>query len=577
MMRILGTLGAAFLVAASLVPTSVQAQESADMVVHNGTIFTADNLLSIHSAMATKDGKVVALGGEELLDRYRATCVIDLRDRFVVPGFNDSHTHIRGYPQRYVDMGGVRSIAEFQQRLRAKAEELGPGEWITGYGWSEDEISEKRKPTRWDLDQAVPNHPTVISRAGGHSAVLNSRALELAGIDRDTPDPEGGNIEHDESGEPTGIIRENWEAAARLIPEPAEEELRASLIQNLRSQFAYGITSVIEASTSPERFAMWRDIYEEHRGELPRAAVQIRLPVGFDEGEAVAARLRDLDLRTGQGDEQLRVGGLKLFVDGGFTGPAAWTLEPYPDQPDYSGHPQLSEDDFYGVAKTAHQLGWQLGVHAIGDAAIAMAVEQITRVLDELPRVDHRHYLNHFTVLPPEQTMRDMADYDILIAQQPNFTWTLEGRYKRHLSGERLRTNNALRTPMDHGIFVALGADILPTGPLLGIQTAATRRGMSGEVIGAEEVLSVPEAIVGYTRNGAYLTWEEELKGTLEPGKLADFVVLSEDLRRIDPSRIRDVEVELTVLGGKVVYAGVPDAIPESCRSESLIPGSGKE
>lgn len=533
-------------------------QERADLVVHNAVIFTADDMLDVYGAMAVRDGRVLEVGGEELVGRYRASQVLDLHGRFVVPGFNDSHTHIRGQPRRYVDMSGVTSMAEFQERLRRKAQELGPGEWITGWGWSEDEMAEGRIPTKEDLDAVIPDNPAAIARAGGHSAVLNSLALELAGIDRDTPDPETGMIERDASGEPTGVIREDWSAAARLVPEASYEELRASLVENLKKEFSYGITSFIEAMTPPGRYPMWQDVYGEYRGELPRAAVQIHIPVGFGEGEAAAARVRGLDLVTGQGDEWLRVGPLKLFVDGGYTGPAAWTLEHYKGQPDYYGHARLSAHDFYLVAKAAHEQGWQLGVHTIGDAAIKMAVEQFVRILDESPRPDHRHYLNHFTVMPPPQTMRLMADYNIAIAQQPNFTWNLEGRYSRHLEGERLQTNNPLRTPLDYGIFMALGADIIPTGPLVGIRAAVTRRGMSGAVYGKEERISVPEAIVGYTRNGAYLTREEDVKGTLEPGKYADFVVLSEDLRRIDPDLIMDVQVLMTFLGGKLVYEADP-------------------
>lgn len=530
------------------------AQEPADLVIHNGPIFTADALLSVHSAMAVRDGRVVAMGGEELLDRYEADERLDLAGHFVVPGFNDTHTHIRGRAERYVHMAGVESMAEFQQRLVDKAEELGPGEWITGWGWSEDELAERRLPTREDLDAVIPDNPAVISRAGGHSAVLNSLALELADIDRDTPDPRGGVIERDEAGEPTGIIRENWGQVARLIPDAGYAELRESLIENLKAQFSYGITSFIEAMTPPGRIAMWEDVYGEHRAELPRATVQVHLPVGFGEGEAAVERLEGLELRTGQGDGHLRIGALKLFVDGGYTGPAAWTLEHYRDQPDYYGHSRLHPNDFYVVARAAHALGWQLGVHTIGDAAIKMAVAELARVLDASPRVDHRHYLNHFTVMPPAETMRKMADHNIHIAQQPNFTWNLEGRYSRHLVGERLQTNNPIRTPMDHGIFVALGADIIPTGPLLGVYAAVTRRGMSGAVYGGDEAVSVPEAIVGYTRNGAYLTFEEDVKGSLEPTKYADFVVLSEDLRRIDPDTIKDVEVLMTFMGGRLMY-----------------------
>lgn len=530
------------------------AQEPADLILHHGKIFTADDLLSIHQTLVIRDGRVLAVGGNDLIDQYDAPRVIDLGGRFVAPGFNDSHTHQRGRPRRYVDMSGTRSIAEFQERLRRKAVELGPGEWITGWGWSEDELAEGRRPLRWDLDEAVPDNPAVIARAGGHSAVANSLAIELAGVTPETPNPEAGIIEKDETGQLNGIFRENWRMIGRLIPTPTDQELRESLIENLRALFELGITSFTEASTPPEGYALWQDIYHEHRGELPRATVQIHFSVGFGEGEEVARRIRSVNLRWGEGDEWLRVGAIKLFVDGGYTGPAAWTLEHYRDQPDYYGRPRMSEHDFYVVAKAAHESGWQLGMHTIGDAAIKMAVDQLARILDESPRSDHRHYLNHFTVRPPVATLQKMAEYNILIAQQPNFTWTLEGRYAAHLVGERLQTNNPLRTPMRHGIFMALGADIIPTGPLRGIYAAVTRRGMSGAVYGADERLTVPEALVGYTRNSAYITFEEDIKGTLERGKLADLVVLSDDLLTIDPDRIADVRVEMTVLGGKIVY-----------------------
>jgi predicted amidohydrolase YtcJ len=299
---------------------------------------------------------------------------------------------------------------------------------------------------------------------------------------------------------------------------------------------------------------MWEQLYRLHGDSLPRAAVQMHIPVGFNDGERAAARIKGLPMKFGAGDNRLRVGPIKLFVDGGYTGPAAWTLEHYRDQPDYYGKARLSDNDLYLVLKAAHQSGWQVGIHAIGDAAIKTAVDQLARVLDEEPRENHRHYLNHFTVMPPTATMQKMAAHNILMAQQPNFVYTIEGRYVAHLVGERLQTNNPIRTPMSHGVFVALGADIMPTGPLLGLYAAVTRRGMSGAVFGKGERITVPEAVVGYTRNGAYFTFEEREKGTLEPNRLADFVVLSEDLLTIDPERIKDVKVDLTVLGGRIVY-----------------------
>lgn len=537
--------------AAGAAPTG--AQEPADLLLHNGKVFAADELLSTYSAVVVRDGRIAALGWDDLARRYRAARTIDLDGRLALPGFIDTHVHISGDAERHVDLAGLENLAELQARVSRKAEQLGAGEWITGYGWSEDELAERRRPLRRDLDDAAPANPVVLTRAGGHSSVASSLALEAAGLTPDTETPPGGIIEVDDAGRMNGILREGAQGLVRrLVPDPTRDELRASFVANLRALLGLGITSIIQAGVGIEGFADWEAAYAAHRGELPRAAVQLRVPP--DPPRAVAM-LDRFGRRTGDGDEWLRVGPLKFFVDGGYTGAAAWTLEPYRGQPGYYGSgPLIDEAGLAAISGAAHERGWQLGFHAIGDAAIAMTVDVWARMLEASPRADHRHYLNHFTVRPPVETMRRMADWNIHVAQQPNFTYTLDGRYAEHLDGERYATNNPLRSPMRHGVVVALGSDILPLGPLVGLQAAVTRRGMGGEVVGPGEALSMPEAIVGYTRLAAHLTFEEDEKGTLEVGKLADVVVLSQDLLTIDPERTTDTEVDLTVLGGRVVF-----------------------
>ena len=532
-------------------PTIV-AQERADLILHNGKIFAADNLMSIHQAIVVRDGRIVAVGGESLARQYLADRLIDLRGRLVTPGFNDTHIHIGGTPRRQVNLAGSRSMAELLARITQKAAELGSGEWVAGRAWSEDELAEQRRPLRADLDSAELNNPVVITRAGGHSSVVNTRALALAGITSTTVPPDGGIIELDAQGEPNGVLRETAQTLVRrLVPDSTAEELRNSFVQNLRNLLELGITSIIFAGARGDGYAEWEEVYKQYGEELPRATVQFR--VGADPDAAIQA-IQRFGQKTGDGDERLRVGALKLGVDGGYTGAAAWTLQPYKGQPDFNGSQFISQADLYKLVRFAHDRGWQMGFHAIGDAAIKLTVDVFAQVLDESPRTDHRHYLNHFTVLPPHGTLQKMADYDIHIAQQPNFTYTLEGRYAEHLVDHRLQTNNPLRTPMNYGIFMALGSDILPIGPVVGLYTAVTRKGMSGEVYGEGERLSMVEAIIGYTRNAAYLAFEEDIKGTLEVGKLADLVVLSDDLLTIDPERIMDVKVDLTVVGGKVLY-----------------------
>jgi len=524
-----------------------------DTIVTNGRIATIDANLSIATTFAISGDRFVAVGGPELLDEYIAGKTIDLGGRFVIPGFIDSHTHLRGEPPRYIDLTKTRSIEEIKGLVREKAAALGSGEWITGYGWSEDFMAEQRRPLRADLDEAAPDNPVILDRAGGHSGVANSLALRLAEVDENTPQPDGGVIEKGDDGRLNGVIRERQEIVGHLVPEATPAEVRDDFIRVLKDQFRFGITSFTSANgwETTESFPEWELVYGSHRGELPRAYVQMR----WTTPEAMAAFGR----KTGDGDEYLRVGPIKMLVDGGFTGPAAYTKEPYRGESEYRGKLSLEPAEISRVIHEAHTAGWQLGLHTIGDAAIELTVDELADAIDAAPRVDHRHYLNHFTVMPSSETMTKMAEYGIGISQQPNFTYTLEGRYVEYLDGDRVEHNNPLRTPMNHGIHVAISSDILPIGPLVGLYAAVTRKGMSGRVFAADEALTMVEALRGYTLNAAHLSFEEDLKGSIEPGKLADFVVLDRDLLSIDPGHIMDTTVLETWLGGRLVYEHAGD------------------
>lgn len=519
---------------------------SADLILNNGKIVSVDEAFGIFDTIVVTDGKIVELGDASLLDKYEAATLRDLEGKTLMPGFIDSHTHISGDPKRYIDLNEVTSIAEIQDLIRAKALELGQGEWITGYGWSEDELAEGRKPLRGDLDIAAPFNPVTLTRAGGHSAVVSTSALGLAEINNNTPDPEGGVIERDENGVANGIIRERQNIVGRLVPDSTYEELLASLEINLGNLLAKGITSITDASTPPEEYAMWEELYAKPGVNLPRSAVQFQW---FNVEEIIEAKER-----SGEGSEFLRIGPIKVFADGGFTGPAAFTKEPYLNQGDYRGYLNMPAEDLVNHINEIHDAGWQMGIHAIGDAAIELVVDTLAEALTRNPREDHRTYLNHFSMRPSDATMEKMAEHGIHITQQPNFTYTLEGRYVANLDGWRLEHNNPLRSPMDHGIHVAISSDILPIGPLVGIYAAVTRKGMSGRVFGADEAISIEEAIQGYTIKGAYLGFEEDIKGSLEPGKLADMIVLSDDILSVDPEEIMDIQIEQTYVGGELVY-----------------------
>ena len=527
-----------------------QAQEDlrtrVDTILHNGKVITIDAGHSIASVVAVTGDSIVAVGGAELLDEYMAENTVDLGGKVLMPGFIDSHTHISGDPQRHVDLTETTSIEEIKGLVRDKATELGEGEWITGYGWSEDFMAELRRPLRADLDEAAPANPVLLTRAGGHSAVANSLALRQAEVTSSTPQPENGVIEKDENGELNGVIRERQDIVSRLVPEATNEEVRDSLIAELQRQLSLGITSLTHATGSIDDYPEWEYVYSLHRGSLPRTSMQ----VFWIDPETMAA----FGKKTGDGDEHLRVGPIKIFVDGGFTGPAAYTKTPYKGETEYRGTLSIDPGELTRVITELNAAGWQTGIHAIGDAAIELAVDELALALDENPRVDHRHYLNHFTVMPSSESMQKMAEYGIAITQQPNFTYTLEGRYVEYLDGDRVEHNNPLRTPMNHGIHVAISSDILPIGPLVGIYAAVTRKGLSGRVFAEEEALTVMEALQAYTLYGAYLSFEESRKGSIEVGKLADMIVLDQDILTIDPAHIMDIEVEQTWLGGKLVY-----------------------
>lgn len=518
-----------------------------DLILTNGKVLTVDADFSIHDTVVVDEGLIVATGDASLLQSYNAAEVVDLAGKTLMPGFVDSHTHIRGRPNHYIDLTEAGSVVEIQQLVQAKAEEVGAGNWVTGYGWSEDQMTEGRRPLRDDLDAAAPGNPVILTRAGGHSAVVNSMALELAEVSAETPDPEGGVIERNPDGALNGVIRERQEIVGRLAPDATPEELVGSLEVNLNDLLADGITSITDASKAPAEYAMWEGLYASAELPLPRAALQFQ----WRDPEAIAA----VKARVGDGNEMLRIGPIKVFADGGFTGPAAYTKEPYRNQGDYRGYLNMPEEELVAHLNEIHDAGWQMGIHAIGDAAIELVAATLADALDRNPRPDHRHYLNHFSMRPSDATMELMAQHEIAITQQPNFTYTLEGRYVENLDGWRLQHNNPVRSPMEHGVTVAISSDILPIGPMVGLYAAVTRKGMTGAVYGEDEAITMAEAIRGYTATGAWLMFEEDAKGSLEPGKYADMVVLSDDLLTIDPERIMDVEVEQTWLGGRLVYS----------------------
>lgn len=412
--------------------TGTVAAAEADLVIYDAHVITVDRNFSIRSAVAVKGGKIIAVGGNDIRETYHAPIMIDLHGRTLMPGFEDTHLHPIGISPRDIPVQNAHSMAELQAMLRAKAKELGPGQWITGSGWQEVQFKEDRNPTKEDLDIGAPNNPVVLTRAGGHSSVGNSMALRLAHIDRNTPDPKSGLIEHEANGEPNGIIRERSDLYRKLVPVDKWQEVKQSYVDRLRWFLSLGITSFFDASGNIDdepvgkggipnppptlTFRRAREIYREQNYALPRMTMYISYPG--------PERLKAFGHHTGYGDDFVRIGPIgESPVDGGFTGPTAWLLADYKGQPGFRGKGRYTDAQLQAMVDTAAKLGWQMGLHCIGDAAIVQTIKAYDKALRTIPGQEHkgldrRWFTAHFTIMPPDSTMEIMRKDNIMIAQR---------------------------------------------------------------------------------------------------------------------------------------------------------------
>jgi predicted amidohydrolase YtcJ len=457
------------------------------------------------------------------------------------------------------------TITELQEAIRREAARLGPGEWLVG-ALNREIWPNQMLPTRADLDAGTTANPVLLTR-GPHTTVLNSMALDAAGIDRTTTFPGGGHIGHDADGEPNGRLYDSARRLATAVAPgsssgPADDAEALANLKALLLQFAStGVTSLNVAGVRPDQLRYFQALYERDGEHLPRATLQIRLRPGFDvyddldHSVAVAiAELEGLGIVTGFGNERLQIGAIKMSVDGGLSAPAYWSTEGYEDRPDYTGAVRIPAEAFYPVARRAHELGWQLGIHTMGDAAVVMVVNQIEKILAEFPRDEHRHYLHHVAVRPPQDTIDKMARLGIGVASQPAFTVGLGAFAVESLAGEREATMNPTRSLLDAGVWMSWGSDGAPYGPRVTLWTGITRKGWDDRVYGPREAVDREEAIRLHTLAPAYQTFSEHELGTIEPGKLADFTIVGENLLTMDADRIRYLPIVRTIVGGNVIW-----------------------
>jgi predicted amidohydrolase YtcJ len=535
----------------------------ADLLLQNGRIYPVEPADLCAQAVAVKDGRIFAVGDDSELEPLvgSKTRVIHLEGRLVLPGFTDSHVHFVAYALRrhQIVLDGVDDWEEIRRRLRTGVERAAPGEWVLGWGWNQNLWGDGTFPSKADLDDIAPRNPVALNRTDFHSLWVNSLALEKTGITTETPDPPGGRIDRDPAtGEPSGILRE-WGAMHLIedvIPAPDDDAVDAALRDALAEAHQLGLTGVHDMRGETEKLNALRAFHRLYRcGELT-LRVSCALPVDHLD-KAIA-----LGLGSGLGDAMLRIGGVKVFTDGSMGSGTAWMLEPYADAPHNYGMAVTSKGQLRDIARRAEQAGLSLIIHAIGDRAVREVLDVLAEIRDENEgwRMENglRHRIEHVQIVHPDDIPR-LAQLGVIASMQPVHVmddWPVADRVWGH---ERSRTAYALRSLLDAGTHLALGSDcpVAPLNPLLGIQAAVLRQNEKGEPRDGwypEERLTVAEAVRGYTMGAAYAVGLEDVLGSIAPGKLADLVVLDQDIFEIEPVEIASVKPTMTIFDGRVVY-----------------------
>ncbi|MBN1459248.1 MAG: amidohydrolase [Armatimonadetes bacterium] len=547
---------------------------AADTVYVNGRVITVDAAGTVAEALAVKDGKVLAVSDTAEIRQLAgsSTEIVDLAGKTVLPGINDSHCHAADYGSSrppfnlVVGYPAVKSIADIKEVVRRRAVDSAPGEWIRGIGWDCGYLAEcladrSRTLNRWDLDEAAPHNPVFLVDFTHHRLVANTRALELAGITRDTKTEPGSSIVKDSvSGEPTG---EFFELSAqglllRAVPPLTRAQTREALVAAMQAMNARGITSLTDGATEPG--GVYNDLHDE-------GALTLRVSVLYLYGTYGAISLHDLEesipalgVREGVEDEWLRVGGIKIFADGIPQTKTAWLRDEYPE----GGFGSLvvpgetdeeRREELARMICFAHRSGFQCGIHAVGDRAIEACLDGFVRA-QEQDSQRLRHYLIHGDLMSPGDIRRAAAN-DIGVSTQPILKWVFSHAVDEILGVERSARQFPLRALLDAGVHVSLSSDAPVTDPdwLQGVEAAVLRRSRaSGAVSGAEHCVTVAEAIRAYTTGGAWQDHMERLKGSLESGKLADFCVLDQDILSVPPEEIHLLTNVATIVGGKTVH-----------------------
>jgi len=513
---------------------------SADIVLKNATVITMDETQPSAEAVAISGDRILAVGGNVSMESVTGTKtrVIDCRGRAVAPGFNDAHLHLFSLMRKLMSIdlspAAVGSIADIKEAVRHRAEKTPPGTWINGTDYNEFYLAEGRCPTRRDLDEAAPRHPVVLAHRSLHACVLNSPALELAGIGMETPEPPGARIERDlTTGEPNGLLFEMLSfIRSEVMPPFSGAELDEAFDMVDRHFLSNGITSFQEATYRNDR-SRWQ-IFRRY-GE----AGKLKSRVSMMAGPETRREFQEDGMITGSGDNRLRLGAVKIMLG------------------ESAGQNELKQPELNRLVLDCHQSGFQLAFHAITQSSVEAAIEALEYVNNRSPVTGRRHRIEHCSECPPRLLER-LKRLGAVIVTHPSTIYYNGERYLATVDPKQLPWLYRVKSPLESGVVVAAASDapVVPVNPLAGIYGAVTRKAESGQVLLPEEAVSPGQALAMYTVNAAYASFEEDIKGSITPGKLADMVVLSGDPTRVPPERIMDIKVEMTIIGGRVVWEG---------------------
>ncbi|MHA1596868.1 MAG: amidohydrolase [Candidatus Asgardarchaeia archaeon] len=503
------------------------------LLIRNGKVYTLNGDDYLTDSILVFDGKVVALGRDADYLKPHGVKVLDIKGRVILPAFIDSHTHFSemGMNVGNLDLSNFKSIKDIVALIKEVADKRPEGEWIIGYNWDESRLSEGRYINRSDIESATDIHPVILTRIDGHMAVINSIAAEKLGITGKLKnyDPENGILKEEALEFAREKIRREMRGIERIV-DCVEEAMKIA--------FKNGVSSVHE-TVFPENIIAYQEIQKDGR-----LKTRVYLKVWYKFLDEILKS----GIRTRFGNSFLRIGSIKFMVDGSVGAKTAAFFDPYVGE-ENRGLLLMKEEEVEEYFEIAHKSGFQIAVHAIGDRAIETVLDAFKNVLKNYPRNDHRHRIEHFE-FPTEDQIDRARKMGLIASMQPNFVanWGKPGGlYEERLGRERMLRNNPFKLILDKGMKLAFGSDCMPFGPMYGIWGAVNHPVEDSRI-------GVKDAIIAYTSSGAYASFEEDLKGTLEVGKLADMVILSGDPYEVPPKKIREIKVLGTIIGGGVVF-----------------------